>query len=293
MQLDAPEFRQGAAMSDYFSLTKKCPCRPPAWRWLQAAYHLDHPDERLPPPKDRWIERAMTIQLGLRAGKPREEILKIDRECRHCLRAHDLWADDVRLTKAVIESRILADETAADIARKFGMPKRTIEVFERLFFDVRPKLQHTGYVFCTVLGPEYHDWSRMPRFETVLKALAYTYGPWMLDAVLQYTTTSIRPASIAEVGQILRDIPFDEIDMRAALAVRMLPITDATRPGILTAAARVLELLAKQREEPVAAGLENASQIVLDELTPIVEADPDTYGKILPRILGIPKAVAA
>jgi hypothetical protein len=280
-------------MPDFVSLIKKNPFRPAAWRWLQAGYRLAHPDDSLRPPKDRWIERAIKIQMGLRAGKPREEIMAIDRQARHCLRAFELWSDDSRLTKTVVEARILADETTGEIARKFGIRHGTIEAYEKLFFDVRGKFKHSGYVFCTLLGHEYCDWSTMPSLAVVVKSVAYIYGPWMLDAVLDHVTTSVRPEAAAEVGHVLRGIPFDAVDMKAMLALRMMPINDKTRMGILKAAARVMEIKAKAAEQPDAEGLANASQIVVEEYLRIVEAEPDGFGSVLPKILGVKEPAAA
>jgi hypothetical protein len=280
-------------MADFMSLTKKCPFRPPAWRWLQAAYRLDHPEDSFRPSKDRWIERAMRIQLGLAAGKSRKDLMRRDREVRHCLRAYDLWQDESSLAKAVIEARILADETADEIAKKFGMSRRTIEVYEKLFFDVRCKLIHSGYVFCTVLGREHCDWSCTPRFETVLKAIAYSRGSWLLDAVLDYVTTSVRPEAGEEVGRIVRGSTIRTVELKAMLALRMVPVNDQTRLGILKAGARVMAIETKAKGQPAADGLEDPSQIILDEYFRIVEAAPDAFGPVLPKILGVSKSVAA
>ena len=197
------------------------------------------------------------------------------------------------MAKAVIEARILADETADEIAKKFGMPRRTIEVYEKLFFDVRVKLMHSGYVFCTVLGREHCDWSCTPRFETVVKAIAYSRGSWLLDAVLDYVTTSVRPEAGEEVGRIVRGSTIRAVELKAMLALRMMPINDQTRLGILKAGARVIEVEAKAKHQSAGDGLEDPSQIILDEYFRIVEAAPDAFGSVLPKILGVSEPSSA
>ena len=106
-------------------------------------------------------------------------------------RAVALSVDDIRAGELKILS--LGGCPCSEIAARFGVSKETVECFEKLFFDVRPMLSHTSWVYCSVIRSESeagaHDLASKLR-------VAFSGGPELARRMLN--------------AQI--DIPADEAD---------------------------------------------------------------------------------
>ena len=97
-----------------------------------------------------------------------------------------------RLTRAILEARILSGETAEEISAKCSLPITVCRLYESLFFDVRDKLRHDLYIFAEAIGSRYWSGYTEDDVDIILKSLAYLRGPMFLDHVLPYFTTTWR-----------------------------------------------------------------------------------------------------
>jgi hypothetical protein len=70
-------------------------------------------------------------------------------------RAFRLRFGEDRLTRAILEARILSGETAEEISAKCGLPITVCKLYESLFFNVRNKLAHCVYIFAEAIGTRY------------------------------------------------------------------------------------------------------------------------------------------
>ena len=108
---------------DFMLFVKHCPVRPPDWRWQQARYRWEHPEDRLPPINDAWIAKTFKLQSVMAGGTGRDELVRLFSFAKDYLFALDIWTNTQRMTRTALEARLLADESRADIAKKFGLRK--------------------------------------------------------------------------------------------------------------------------------------------------------------------------
>jgi hypothetical protein len=169
----------------YLSCLEQCPYRRPDWRWQLAAHlPVGLRMRRRPELKDTWVKRVQRI---LRAGTPgmsppwhrREEKFGglLNRACE--IRFHP-----DPLVAAEVEAWVLSGSTQALIAERCGLPVEVIETYEKLFFDVRPRLEAASYILHTVIGrPILYGFS-LDDLGSIWKFCAYMRGPYALDVLL-------------------------------------------------------------------------------------------------------------
>lgn len=82
-----------------------------------------------------------------------------------------------------IEASILARVSTEDIAVDSGLPCSSVYAYERVFFDVRSRLEEQRYIVHTVFGPGIREKLRSD-IGLAWKYYGYYYGPIMLRAMI-------------------------------------------------------------------------------------------------------------
>src|SRR5262249_37206072 len=146
------------------------PLRPPDWRWLRAADLWDQGDQPSEPWDEAWVRRALRLYRELQQGK----------DPQPGKRTADLW-QSYRLYSG--ESLLpweaeagLRVEPPAKVAAKCGVPPQILHAYEKVFFNVRDRLEARGYIINVVLGGDLLARLRDNDLGRNLKLFAYGAG---------------------------------------------------------------------------------------------------------------------
>jgi hypothetical protein len=133
---------------------------------------------------DPWVKRCATV---LRAERIEE------RSSRTRGRAYSdtILKDAIRvrfapdpLIGAELEARVLCNSHPELIAERCGLTADVVRAFEAVFFDVRPLLEASGYIFHQVIGRPIIDGFSLDDPGSIWKLYAYMRGPNALDILL-------------------------------------------------------------------------------------------------------------
>ncbi len=123
------------------------PQRSPAWRWCTAMYVSDPNCGNPPNSDDPWVQDAAEFLRQCRTGWSEGAIEPTETQ-RVIREAVALYGNKVQ--RAILEARLLANETCVDIARHSGIPVSVVEAYEQLFFNVANQIclnQISGSLF--------------------------------------------------------------------------------------------------------------------------------------------------
>src|SRR5262249_3163458 len=129
---------------------------------------------------DAWVRRALRLYRGLQQGK----------DPRPGKRTADLWQayrlyGGESLLRWEAEARLLV-EPPAQVAAKCGVPPQILHAYEKVFFNVRDRLEATGYLVNQVLGGNLDTSLREGQVGRILKVYALSGGVGVFEAVLDY-----------------------------------------------------------------------------------------------------------
>jgi hypothetical protein len=91
-----------------------------------------------------------------------------------------------KLTRALVEARLLTGEAMTDTAEKCNLSFDAVRWYALLFCDVADKLQHRHYIVSQAISPRYWSGYTEDDVDILLKSLAYLKGPVFLDYLLPY-----------------------------------------------------------------------------------------------------------
>jgi len=207
--------------SSYVSLmdfTEANPAHPADWRWQRAVVRVETKSRRQLRADDEWVRRATRYLRKLRKGFDRAVRLDPD------LAAAQQLAGRHSLNRCEIEARILARQPANEVAAKCRLATCAIEVYEKLFFDVRDRLDTPSWITHQVLGPK--TWQPLERddIEWVWKGLGYQYGAEVLDEL----TTAVPQNDLLQWGLDAYELPHSTLDngLKFLISARRLPFVE-------------------------------------------------------------------
>ena len=228
------------------------PFRTPDWRWQRAAWlheqgryaRRGRDDEYVTAARDflTRLDRAGTDEVALESLACRCPGIYYARQLRLREDANDRW---------VVEARVLADQPAAEIADRQMTSAEVVLWYERLFFDVRPRLAHRDWVCNRVLGQSFHQGVKMRQFDLLLKLYALVGGPVVVDALVEQSSGPRRPSSRGEVAGFFTADKADTVARAAALSARCMPLLAEPQHIIFDAHHKLLQL---ERDQSTAQG---------------------------------------
>lgn len=185
---------------------KYSPYRPVRWRYDRVLDLLEGPGSRrrMPttPSDDEWITEAYAFmrkwdKFGqLDSQEETEERRRgLVNQNFFMYQAYEVASkDDGDKMKGEIEARILANQTNSDIAAKIGMFPDSIEWYERVFFNVRDRLNNSGYIISNVIGPLVSAGFESATVEMSAKFFGYVYrNEQLVEQLLTGINTHISP----------------------------------------------------------------------------------------------------
>jgi hypothetical protein len=115
--------------------------RPPDYRWVRAVTLYDGGKSPLASHDDDLINRAHRFLMQSQTKSIDQRAPKQDDP--ELWDAHNLYAGAHHLKRWLVESWILTGLPTCDVASRVGVATEVVQLYEQLFFDVRPPRQET------------------------------------------------------------------------------------------------------------------------------------------------------
>lgn len=255
---------------DFF---RRNPFRPLRWRADHVLRLLEqHPHTR---PLERYDDQSVRAYFYLLRGfmdagcnlGQRERVMQ---EWPQVYHAHLLYADPDAELRQMLEARLLTTETLAEIAERLGTDEQTVYYYEQLFFHVRDRLQHRGWITLAVLRPpadliaNQHGDIAAVRRRYLLRWAAYHGGPLVLDNLINEFSAETMPQQADEAAAWTRKTQRSILRSRTLQAAVALPIDKTNVQSLLK--------LGLRAHEATAAGAAGTQDDQTENLNKILEA---------------------
>lgn len=218
-----------------------------------------------------WIKQAERFQLALREASTHHDQMQVMIDFPAIYWAH--WLHQQQPTagppiRSVIEARILARQTDAEIAQTTGCVPETIEAYEALFFNVRERLDYRDFIVNSVIGLDAARGSQRIEPSWLWKLLGYLGGPHVLDAVISGVPNLMRVDRPDAVASFFHDLAIGSLRQKAAVAALLVSADGATCFELLKSYLKHVEI----ERNTTSAG--SAQDQIQDNLQALLESLP-------------------
>ncbi len=190
----------------------------------------------------KWIKQAVAFRRAIREADNDELKRRVANRYPDLFWAHYAWQDDNNPTKHQVEACILAREENWTIGFKCGLAPEQVEAYECIFFNVREKLDHPGYILHSVIGPALQRSFAERDYSAIWKLYAYYYGPYVLDALTSKMVNPIWCGTPDTVTMVFQDDAIGTMKMKAALAAKTVPVSFNTQIDLLHIFTKFVEI---------------------------------------------------
>lgn len=251
------------------------PFRHPAWRLHRVIELVSHRPSTLQPGRndDHYVRRYRRIALALTAaGTDEAKRAAVFREYPAVCHAHQIYYSRDVEPRQVLEARLLTRETPEEIAIRFATTPEAIDYYEKLFFDVRDRLECGDWIHRIVVGSrdEYRGkkTGNMTSADRgyVLKLFAYAGGPLALDAVVRGLILKTPPQRIEDVSPWFDDALNQLVQTSAAAAATTLQLNRKNMLQLMKLAIRTNATAAAAQEEREGTELEAVAKRIIKRL---------------------------
>lgn len=251
------------------------PLRAPAWRWAAAKWVRDGAPANPRTAPDDHVKAAAQFQRVMAEGNEAQRAREYERspdltEAFHYHQWGTLASEEAvavdggdardpysatcfgpltapAMALAELEALILAGKPAAKIAVHTGLSVGAVGWYERLWFDVRDRLNRAGWVAANVIGSLHQG-----TVGALLPALVRAYGYYTKKARIVRAVVAAfdAPAARAAAEDPARFFLADAASaggMKAALAVRLLPLNKRTYARVVELHHQAIEVDAKAK----------------------------------------------
>jgi len=260
---------------DLFSLSPTSAMRPPAWRWELArlltdrrvgrdpVIHADPDVTAAAHMQDLTAVDATTAgQVEAYLSVPQHQAdayvfhsrTRLAGDCDPPKPADPALAEDYpmhgpltaeAMARAHLEALVLARKSPEAIAKHVGLTPEAVTQYERWWFDVRDRLPRTGWVAHRVIGSLHQGPPHI-----LLPALVRAYGYYTRSTrVVQTVVGAFDPVQARAAGRDpARFFASDAVaagGLKAALAVRLMPLTRRTYARVMELHHQALEVATK------------------------------------------------
>lgn len=246
------------------------PFRGTAWRWEQARLMREKKVRIAAKTADKHVLQAYKFQIALEKCKDdvdRWTLMEQYADLYSAYLIHRRGDDEDRHPmRFAIEARLLSGQQDREIAELLGISVSAVELYERLFFNVKEKLKHTDYVMTCVIGPSVHAGLSDRDYDLLWKLYGYLYGPTMLDAFISTTSRRFRPETLNEVDAALADDARSALQRKVATVARTFVINPFSQSELLNIYARFLEVEKETNSGKAQDVILQNVQVMLDKL---------------------------
>lgn len=137
----------------------------------------------------------------------------------HAMRIHESISPELSL---YVQCRILAKQSDEEIAARVGTTPDAIFWYEKIFYDVRDRLDNWDWIIRHVLGPA--QIRNLSNVEYPFKLFAFFGGPEVLDFLISGFRGIDRPQTAGDVDRFIADSVVSGVWRRAAMAVNAFSI---------------------------------------------------------------------
>ncbi len=120
--------------------------RPPNWRWREASWVLRHGGD-CHYIRDRLVWRTVYYQRACAATSSEDDLFTA---FPGMYRVHHLWRSVGDLQRCYLEALLLTSEPLEKVAQIMMHAPKDVDLYERIFFNVRPYLNNKFYIYATV-----------------------------------------------------------------------------------------------------------------------------------------------
>jgi hypothetical protein len=195
--------------------------KPPAWRWETARLLVQaaRDNQRLNVETDSLTNEAVEFINLLDRCRYEIDFYYLERKFPYIYSAWYIYSDVEPFKKWMLEARILANQPPEEIEQKTGLNINTLDIYEKLFFDVRPHLSYKDYIYHYVIGVKSLQAAAESQIGIFWKLIAYHYGAEALEA---FAYLAEMPDNIIVTFE--KDIK-SQLIRKAIIAARNIPVT--------------------------------------------------------------------
>jgi hypothetical protein len=229
------------------SCLRENPFRSPAWRWERASAVIEH--RMFGPSRKRdgvlghkWIMRTIRFKEAHDACRHDGDQYLVSARFPDIYWAYCLWSEPENPMRSTVEAYLLTGLSAFQIGHAVGLPPKSVEAYENVFFDVREKLVHRYYVLHYVIGPKLQSGLTEGEYDALWKLYAYFYGPHMLDAIVAKCANPLKCTAADRVGVGLQEDAINTMKLKAAVAAKTIKVNTNTQVELLNAFTKFVEV---------------------------------------------------
>lgn len=229
------------------------PTRKPAWRAERVKTLLERKPTVGKPSRtwdDHWVVQWYRMSKAIQEIKPNDR-KKSDRKlyCQYpeAYYAYLISNSGDKEMQAILQARILAGQTDREIAKELGTIPGAIDFYERVFFNVRDRLNSRSWIMRQVIGPvalrtgDATETLDPHRQGICWQLFGYFGGSEALDFLLFGMNHLLPPQNPGEAAEWTRQVAEAALQRKVAMASHVMEVTKYN-------VARVLELGLKLRE---------------------------------------------
>ena len=258
------------------------PMRRPPWRWERARGICAGSQPSAGRTRDglagyKWINRAVSYM------RAKQQYTALGRLDQLFARYPDIfWAEwiydrDSHPLRWELEARLLSRSTDADIAMQCGTAGEVVKAYEALFFNVREKLHHPGYIVHTVMGTAVHRGLAEREYDLLWKMYAYAHGPHMLTSLITKFVNPIWCNTPDEVNSAIHDDTIATLKLKSSLAAKTVQVNGGTQIELLQIYTKFVEI------EQLSDSAGKAQSQILDHIGVMFNVMPLNIGGRDPR----------
>ena len=211
-------------------LREDSPLRPPDWRWQKVMVYKEA-GRRIPRSKmDSLLSVISKFAILLDSCDDDFDLLDLSESYPDLCDAHMMYKHDGALSsKWELEARLLARESYADICEKMHIPPSTIDLYEKVFFNVSDRINNKSWIINCIVGRAIHAGLTERDYDLLWKMYGLFSGPMMLDVVLgKMGLKAQHAASFDQAVTMLRDSLDVQAIVTASKSFAIVPINGFT-----------------------------------------------------------------
>lgn len=205
---------------------------PPDWRWrLALRLQKDHKPSRMIQhllEEDAYLRTVVAFLKNSSKDMSEDGQYATLRTWPNLSQAHNLHFHPLTYIAPAIQAWIISGESSVNIARKYGASPNVIGWYERVFYDVRDRLEHEEYVVHVLLGDKHHNGMNERDYGLFWKFMAFTGGPIALNAIMTRSNSLIKPAKAEDLPQFIKDATKSMVNLKALVAARTITLSPLT-----------------------------------------------------------------
>lgn len=255
------------------NLCEDSPLRPPDWRWLRVNVYRDASRTMPRSRRDRLTNHLIRFLNDWHACRDQFDKDDLKVEYEELAVAHNMYSCETGASsKWELESRLLANEETSSICSKLSLRPETVDIYEKVFFNVKDRLQNRSWIINCVIGRSIHVGLTDRDFDLLWKMYGLFSGKFMLDLVTGKLGLKMQHAgSEAEALSMMREANEAQATMRASTALAVTPING------FTAAPMIQVEQAYRQIAKDAAGVES-TQVIMQKVNGVLSGLPWSVG---------------